>query len=62
MFLPIIILFMTIPCLLHSTMSKVHLTQDGGYEGIVVRIDTGVNEEMCQEVLDGVKVRYGHIW
>ena len=55
-------LILTIPCLVHSTMSRVHLTQDGGYKGIVVRIGKDVREEMCQEVVTAVKVNIGWIF
>ena len=62
MFLTPLFLFLTVPCLVISTMSRVHLTQDGGYKGIVVRIGKDVREEMCQEVVTAVKVNNGWIF
>ena len=61
MFLSPVFLFLAVPSLVHTTMSRVHLTQDGGYKGIVVRIGTDVREERCQEVLERIKVGLGSI-
>ena len=47
-----------ISCLVFA-MSRVHLTQDGGYKGIVVKIDKDVDMDGCQEIIENVKVRNG---
>ena len=41
-----------------STLSRVYLAPDGGYKGIVVKIDSQVDQDHCQEILDNVKVTY----
>ena len=41
-----------------SAMSRVHLTPDGGYKGIVVKIDTDVGQDGCQEIINNVKVKH----
>ena len=40
-------------------MSRVHLTQDGGYNGIVVKIDTNVGMDGCTKIINNIKVRNG---
>ena len=40
-----------------STLSRVYLTPDGGYKGIVVKIDKDVDQDHCQEIINNVKVR-----
>ena len=40
-----------------SSISRVHLTQDGGYKGIVVKIDTNVEEDGCTKIIENIKVR-----
>ena len=39
-----------------STLSRVYLTPDGGYKGIVVKIDSQVDEDHCQDIIDNIKV------
>ena len=40
-----------------STLSRVYKTPDGGYKGIVVRIDKDVNQDHCQEIIKNLKVQ-----
>ena len=40
-----------------STLSMVYITPDGGYKGIVVRIDSEVDQDHCQEIIKNIKVR-----
>ena len=40
-----------------STLSRVYLTPDGGYKGIVVKIDKDVDPDHCHEIIKNVKVR-----
>ena len=39
-----------------STLSRVYLAPDGGYKGIVVKIDKDVDQDHCQEIIKNVKV------
>ena len=41
-----------------STTSRVYLTPDGGYKGIVVKIDSQVDQDHCQQIIDNLKVTY----
>ena len=38
-----------------STLSMVYLTPDGGYKGIVARIDSQVGQDNCQQIINNVK-------
>ena len=40
------------------SISLVHITQDGGYKGIVVRIDSNVREEKCNNIIRNIKVSF----
>ena len=50
-------LLMRIPCML----SKMSLTPDGGYRGIVVKIADNVAEERCDNIIDNLKVRQDYL-
>jgi hypothetical protein len=54
--LSVLLLLLSSSCLV-SALSRVYLTQDGGYKGIVVRIDKDVDQDHCYEILKNVKVR-----
>ncbi len=41
--------------------SKVSLSSDGGYGGIVVKVGREVPEEKCQDILQNLKVRGGNV-
>ena len=51
----LIIFLLSISCMV-STLSRVYLTPDGGYKGIVVKIDSQVDEDHCQDIIDNIKV------
>ena len=53
--LSLFLLLLNSSCMV-STLSMVYLTQDGGYKGIVVRIDKDVNQDHCQEIIKNLKV------
>ena len=52
----LLVLLLSSFCML-STMSRVYLTPDGGYKGIVVRIDSQVDTDHCHQIISNVKVR-----
>ena len=54
--LSLLLLLLSSSCLV-STLSRVHLTPDGGYKGIVVRIDKDVDQDHCHEIIKNIKVR-----
>ena len=37
--------------------SRVHIDSDGGYQGIVIKIDKRVPEQYCKDILRNLKVR-----
>ena len=37
--------------------SRIHIDSDGGYSGIVIKIDKEVPVEKCPEILQNLKVR-----
>ena len=43
--------------MLSSSMSRVYLTPGGGYQGIVVKIDSKAAEEDCQKIIESIKVK-----
>ena len=51
----LIIFMLSISCIV-STLSRVYLTPDGGYKGIVVKIDSQVDEDHCQDIIENIKV------
>ena len=54
--LSLVVLLVSSSCI-SSTLSMVYLTPDGGYKGIVVRIDSEVDQDHCQEIIKNIKVR-----
>ena len=54
--LSLLVLLLSSSCMV-STLSRVYLTPDGGYKGIVVRIDSQVDQDHCHEIIENVKVR-----
>ena len=39
-----------------ETESRIHIDSDGGYSGIVIKIDKDVPVEKCPEILQNLKV------
>ena len=39
------------------TLSRVSMGPDGGYKGIVVRIDSQVDQDLYPEIIDNIKVK-----
>ena len=39
------------------TLSRVSRGPDGGYKGIVVRIDSQVDQDLYPEIIDNIKVK-----
>ena len=54
--LSLLVLLLSSSCMM-STLSRVYLTPDGGYVGIVVRIGNQVNQDNCHQIISNVKVR-----
>ena len=46
-----------LPLALSLAPSQIRLDPDGGYTGIVIKIDKEVPEEMCTQVLSNLQVR-----
>ena len=42
-------------------LSKMSLTPDGGYRGIVVKIADNVAEERCENIINNLKVRQDYL-
>ena len=55
MILVTLFVFLSIFCSV-SALSQVHITQDGGYTGIVVKIGTNVRMDECQGIINSIKV------
>ena len=55
MILVTLFVFLIISCSV-SALSQVHITQDGGYTGIVVKIDKDVHQDECQGIINNIKV------
>ena len=51
----VFLLILSSSCLL-STQSRVYMDTDGGYKGVVVRIDDDIEQDNCKEIIDNVKV------
>ena len=41
-----------------DSLSRVERAEDGGYNGIVVRVSEDINMQKCKEIVAGIKVRY----
>ena len=44
--------------IIHITAAEIVLNNDGGYEGIVVKIEDTVDEVECSNILQGFQVSY----
>ena len=40
-----------------STRAKIHLSEDGGYSNIVIRISDQLDMNKCSDIIAGLKVR-----
>ena len=60
MFLPessvLFLLLLSSSCMV-STLSRVSMGPDGGYRGIVVKIDSQMDQDYYQEIIDKIKVK-----
>ena len=51
----LLLMLLSCSCMV-STLSRVYLAPDGGYKGIVVKIDRQVDQDHCEEIIDNLKV------
>ena len=53
----ILVLGLLLPMVFALAPSQIRLDPDGGYTGIVIKIDKEVPEEMCTQILSNLQVR-----
>ena len=53
----ILVLGLLLPMVFTLAPSQIRLDPDGGYTGIVIKIDKEVPEEMCTQILSNLQVR-----
>jgi hypothetical protein len=52
-----VVLGFILPLALSLAPSQIRLDPDGGYTGIVIKIDKDVPEEFCPQILSNLQVR-----
>ena len=53
----VLVLGLLLPMAFALAPSQIRLDPDGGYTGIVIKIDKEVPEEMCTQILSNLQVR-----
>ena len=49
--------FVLLSTKVQSQKSQIRIDPDGGYNGIVIKIDKNVPEDLCPQILKNLKVR-----
>ncbi len=52
------VLGLVFPLAMAMAPSQIRLDPDGGYTGIVIKIDKDVPEELCPQILSNIQVRF----
>ena len=53
----VVVLGLVVPLVMSMAPSQIRIDPDGGYTGLVIRIDKDVPEELCPKILSNLQVR-----